>query len=162
KSRGLAMAVSMARELGVKRVAIPTAGNAGGALAAYAARAGLECYVFMPEDTPVVNRAEAALFGAKAFVVNGLITDCAKIVRADRERLRKGSAVRRAGGEPAHHRIGAARAAGSRGLHDPGRGARVWRAGDRRGRIKTGGMDAPGNEIGGNIPLPGVRGMHRS
>jgi threonine synthase len=87
KSRGLAMAVSMARELGVKRVAIPTAGNAGGALAAYAARAGMECYVFMPEDTPVVNKAEAALFGAKAFVVNGLITDCAKIVREGAQRM---------------------------------------------------------------------------
>ncbi len=81
KSRGLSVAVSMAKELGVKHIAIPTAGNAGGALAAYAARAGLEAFVFMPEDTPVVNQYEAALFGARAFLVNGLITDCAKIIR---------------------------------------------------------------------------------
>ncbi len=81
KSRGMAVAVSMAKELGVKRVAIPTAGNAGGALAAYAARAGIECFVFMPDDTPIVNQAEAALFGAKTFLVNGLINDCGTIVR---------------------------------------------------------------------------------
>src|SRR5262245_19269595 len=59
KARGLCLAVSRARELGVRRVAIPTAGNAGGALAAYAARAGLEAYVFMPADTPLANRGEA-------------------------------------------------------------------------------------------------------
>ena len=81
KARGMAMAVTMARSLGVTRVAVPTAGNAGGALAAYCARAGIECFVFMPEDTPAVNRAEAALFGARAFLVNGLITDCGAIVR---------------------------------------------------------------------------------
>jgi threonine synthase len=87
KSRGMAMAVTMARALGVQRVAIPTAGNAGGALAAYAARAGMECWVFMPEDTPAVNRAEAALHGARAFLVNGLINACGAIVRAGAERL---------------------------------------------------------------------------
>lgn len=87
KSRGMSVAVSMAKELGVKRVAIPTAGNAGGALAAYAARAGMECFVFMPEDTPVVNRAEASLHGARAFLVNGLINDCGSIVRAGVERM---------------------------------------------------------------------------
>lgn len=87
KARGMAMAVSMAKSLGVTRLAAPTAGNAGGALAAYAARAGLECYVFMPEDTPAVNRAEAALFGARAFVVNGLINDCGAIVRDGAERF---------------------------------------------------------------------------
>jgi threonine synthase len=81
KARGMAMAVSLARELGIERVAAPTAGNAGGALAAYAARAGMECFVFMPADTPVVNRAEAALHGARAFVVDGLISDCGAIVR---------------------------------------------------------------------------------
>jgi threonine synthase len=81
KARGMAMAVSMANELGVDRVAAPTAGNAGGALAAYAARADMECYVFMPADTPVVNRAEAALYGANAYVVDGLISDCGAIVR---------------------------------------------------------------------------------
>jgi threonine synthase len=81
KSRGLAMAVSMARRFGVRRLAIPTAGNAGGALAAYAARAGIEAFVFMPQDTPVVNQMECALAGAKTFLVNGLITDCGAIVR---------------------------------------------------------------------------------
>src|SRR6185436_2962009 len=87
KSRGMAVAVSMARQLGIKRVAIPTAGNAGGALAAYAARAGMECFVFMPDDTPAVNRAEAAMYGARAFVVNGLITDCGAIVREGASRM---------------------------------------------------------------------------
>ncbi len=81
KSRGLAMAVSRALELGVERVAIPTAGNAGGAMAAYAARAGMEAYVFMPADTPIVNQHEAAYYGAKAFLVDGLITDCGSLVR---------------------------------------------------------------------------------
>ena len=81
KSRGMAVAVSMAKELGVKQVGIPSAGNAGGALAAYAARAGIECFVFVPEDTPIVNVAECALHGAHVFLVDGLIGDCAKIVR---------------------------------------------------------------------------------
>ena len=87
KSRGLCMAISMAKQLGVKRVAIPTAGNAGGAMAAYAARAGMESYVFMPEDTPAINQAEAKLFGAHVFLVNGLITDCGAIVREGAERF---------------------------------------------------------------------------
>lgn len=87
KSRGMAAAVSMAKWLGVKRVALPTAGNAGGAAAAYAARAGLECFVFMPHDTPVVNQFEAHLYGAKAFRVNGLINDCGKIVKDGTERM---------------------------------------------------------------------------
>jgi threonine synthase len=82
KSRGMTTAVSMAKWLGVKRLALPTAGNAGGAAAAYGARAGLEVYVLMPEDTPVVNKMEAALYGAKAFMVNGLIDDCGKMVKA--------------------------------------------------------------------------------
>jgi threonine synthase len=81
KSRGMTMAVSMAKHLGLKRLAIPTAGNAGGALAAYAARAGLEAFVFMPEDTPLINKVEAHLYGARVFLVNGLITDCGRIVR---------------------------------------------------------------------------------
>jgi len=81
KSRGLVMAVTMARHFGIRRLAIPTAGNAGGAMAAYAARAGLEAYVFMPKDTPVVNQMECALAGAKTYLVNGLITDCGAIVR---------------------------------------------------------------------------------
>src|SRR5262245_37484556 len=87
KSRGMAVAVSMAKELGIRRVAIPTAGNAGGALAAYASGAGMDCFVFMPEDTPAVNRAEAALYGAKAFLVNGLINDCGTIVREGAARM---------------------------------------------------------------------------
>jgi threonine synthase len=87
KSRGMAAAVSMAKWLGVKRVALPTAGNAGGAAAAYAARAGIECFVFMPADTPVVNQFEARLYGAKAFRVNGLINDCGKIVKDGVERM---------------------------------------------------------------------------
>ncbi len=81
KSRGMAMAVTLAKSLGVKSLAVPTAGNAGGALAAYAARAGIACFVFTPRDTPIVNQYECALHGAKTFLVNGLITDCAHIVR---------------------------------------------------------------------------------
>jgi threonine synthase len=81
KSRGMAVAVSMARHLGLKRLAIPTAGNAGGALAAYGARAGMEIYVFMPQDTPRSNQVEAHLCGARVFLVNGLITDCGRLVR---------------------------------------------------------------------------------
>jgi len=80
KSRGMTAAVSMAKWLGVKRLALPTAGNAGGAAAAYGARAGMEVFVFMPEDTPAVNQMEAMQFGARAFRVNGLINDCGKIV----------------------------------------------------------------------------------
>jgi len=87
KARGLALAVSRAKELGLRRVAIPTAGNAGGALAAYAARAGLEAYVFLPADTPLVNRGEAVLFGARCFLVDGLITDCAALVQAGAARM---------------------------------------------------------------------------
>jgi threonine synthase len=87
KSRGMAAAVSMAKWLGVKRVALPTAGNAGGAAAAYAARAGMECFVFMPHDTPAVNQFEPVLYGAKAFRVNGLINDCGKIVKDGAERM---------------------------------------------------------------------------
>jgi threonine synthase len=80
KARGMALAISMAREFGIKRVAVPTAGNAGGAMAAYAARAGLEAFVFMPEDTPIINQKECFLSGARTFLINGLITDCGRIV----------------------------------------------------------------------------------
>src|SRR5439155_25371618 len=69
------------KHLGLTRLAVPTAGNAGGALAAYGARASMEVFVFMPEDTPVINQLEAYLCGAKVFLVNGLINDCGKIVR---------------------------------------------------------------------------------
>jgi len=85
KSRGQAVAISMAKELGISRVAIPTAGNAGGAMAAYAARAGMEAFVFMPADTPAINQFEAVLAGAHVFAVDGLITDCGKIVRLGKE-----------------------------------------------------------------------------
>ena len=81
KSRGQAVALSMARHFGITRVAIPTAGNAGGAMAAYAARADMESFVFMPRDTPIVNQIECVLAGAKVFLVDGLITDCGRLVR---------------------------------------------------------------------------------
>ena len=87
KSRGMTAAVSMARHFGLRRLAIPTAGNAGGALAAYGARAGMEVYVFMPEDTPLINQMEAHLAGARVFLVNGLITDCGRLVREGTERM---------------------------------------------------------------------------
>jgi threonine synthase len=80
-------AVSMARHFSLRRLAIPTAGNAGGALAAYGARAGMEVYVFMPDDTPRINQLEAYLAGARVFLVNGLITDCGRVVREGTERM---------------------------------------------------------------------------
>ncbi|HET8546375.1 MAG TPA: threonine synthase [Bryobacteraceae bacterium] len=80
KARGLSCAVSMCRELGIRRVAIPTAGNAGGALAAYAAAAGLEAHVFMPRDVPLANYLEARAFGARVRLVDGLISDCGRRV----------------------------------------------------------------------------------
>ncbi len=87
KSRGQSTAMSMVKELGIKRVAMPTAGNAGGAMAVYAARAGVEAYVFMPDDTPEINQYECAIAGAKAFLVNGLIDDCGKIVAEGAEKM---------------------------------------------------------------------------
>src|SRR2546422_7256143 len=81
KARGLAVAVSMARELGIKKLAMPSAGNAGGALAAYAARAGLEAAVFMPEGTPLANRLECSLLGARVETVAGSIKDCGRVMR---------------------------------------------------------------------------------
>ncbi|HND53715.1 MAG TPA: threonine synthase [Pirellulaceae bacterium] len=87
KSRGLAMAVTMAKHFGVKKLALPSAGNAGGAAAWYGARAGIETHVFMPEDTPMVNRYECHLAGARTYLVNGLINDCGKIVREGKEKL---------------------------------------------------------------------------
>jgi len=80
KARGMALAISKANEFGIRQVAVPTAGNAGGALAAYSARAGMEAYVFMPADTPAINKKECYLTGAKTYLVNGLITDCGRIV----------------------------------------------------------------------------------
>jgi threonine synthase len=87
KSRGQTVAISMCKQFGINRVAIPTAGNAGGSMAAYAARAGMEAYVFMPRDTPAINQMEAVLAGAKVFLVNGLINDCGKIVNGGTDRM---------------------------------------------------------------------------
>jgi threonine synthase len=87
KCRGLAMAVSMAKELGAKRLAIPSAGNAGGAMAAYGARAGMEVYVFMPEDVPEGNIIECDLLGASYYLVNGLIGDCGLVVKGGVEAM---------------------------------------------------------------------------
>jgi threonine synthase len=80
KARGLSCAVSMCVELGVRKVAIPSAGNAGGALAAYAAAAGIDAHVFMPRDVPSANYLEARAFGATVTLVDGLIGDCARRV----------------------------------------------------------------------------------
>jgi len=80
KDRGLSMAISRAKELGVKKAAIPSAGNAGGSFAAYAARAGIEAHVFMPRDTPMANQIEVKQYGAKLTLVDGLITDCGRII----------------------------------------------------------------------------------
>lgn len=80
KARGMTAAISMAKELGVKKVAVPSAGNAAGAMAAYAARAGMEAYIFMPSDTPEANVVECRQTGAFVTLIDGLITDCGKIV----------------------------------------------------------------------------------
>src|SRR5881398_3168587 len=77
----MSVAVSMAKYLGASKLAAPSAGNAGGALALYAARAGLEAHVFMPADVPLANRAECLAAGARVTLVDGLITDCARMVR---------------------------------------------------------------------------------
>jgi len=80
KDRGLSVAISMAKEMGVKKVAIPSAGNAGGSLSAFAARAGIEAYVFMPKDTPVANQIEVRQYGANLTLVDGLINDCGRLI----------------------------------------------------------------------------------
>lgn len=85
KARGLALALSMAKELGVTKIAMPTNGNAGAAAAAYAARAGIEAVIFCPEETPEINVREIAAFGARVYRVNGQIDDCAKLVAAGKE-----------------------------------------------------------------------------
>jgi threonine synthase len=87
KARGISVAVTMANELGVKRLAMPTNGNAGAALAAYGSRAGMEVFVFCPADTPEVNVREIALQGAHVWRVNGLINDCGKIVADGAEEM---------------------------------------------------------------------------
>ena len=85
KARGMAAAISMAKEFGVKKVAVPSAGNAAGAMAAYAARAGMEANIFMPSDTPRANIVECEQTGAKVTLVDGLITDCGKIIAERKE-----------------------------------------------------------------------------
>jgi threonine synthase len=82
KARGLSAALSMAKTLGVRTIALPTAGNAGGAAAAYAAQAGVRCVVAMPADTPAANVIEARAFGADVRLVDGLISDCGKLIAA--------------------------------------------------------------------------------
>lgn len=80
KARGMAVAISMAKELGVTKLAVPSAGNAAGALAAYAAKAGIPAFIFMPRDTPKANIVECQQTGAHVTLIDGLITDCGKIV----------------------------------------------------------------------------------
>ena len=87
KARGLCMAVSMAKEFGITKVAMPTNGNAGAALAAYGSRAGMEPYIFCPDDTPTINVREIAAQGAKVWSVNGLINDCGRIVGEGKEAM---------------------------------------------------------------------------
>jgi threonine synthase len=82
KARGLSCAVSMAVELGIPKLAIPSAGNAASAMAAYAAAAGLEAHIFMPRDVPQANFVECMAYGAHVTLVDGLISDCAKLVAA--------------------------------------------------------------------------------
>ncbi len=87
KARGLGAAVTMAVQLGARAFAIPSAGNAGGALAAYAARAGLPAHVFVPADTPEINQREVLLYGATLHRVDGLIHDCGRVVAERRDEL---------------------------------------------------------------------------
>jgi threonine synthase len=85
KARGLSAAVTMARAYGLKKLAIPSAGNAASAMAAYAAAAGMEAHIFMPQDVPVANRVECLSYGAQVTLVDGLISDCARIVAERKE-----------------------------------------------------------------------------
>ena len=86
KARGLALAITMARHYGIKKVAVPSAGNAGGAVAAYAAAAGIEAHIFMPKDVPLANQVECVGYGAHMTLVDGLISDCARIVGERKEK----------------------------------------------------------------------------
>ena len=88
KARGLAAAVSKAKELGIKKVIIPTAGNAGGAMAAYAARAAMQACIYMPKDAPIANIEESRMFGAEVVLVDGLISDAARL--ADEKARKEG------------------------------------------------------------------------
>jgi threonine synthase len=91
KARGMSVAVTIARDYGLKKLAAPSAGNAGGALAAYAAAAGIEAHIFMPKDVPLANRMECDYYGAHVTLVDGLISDCGRTVaeRMEKERLSK-------------------------------------------------------------------------
>jgi len=86
KARGMSAAISMARHYGLKKLAAPSAGNAGGALAAYSAAAGLDAYVFMPKDVPLANRLEVEASGAHLTLVDGLISDCGRMVAERKEK----------------------------------------------------------------------------
>jgi threonine synthase len=86
KARGLALAVTMASHYGLRKLAVPSAGNAAGALAAYAAAAGIEANIFMPKDVPNANYVEAVLYGANVTLVDGLISDCGRIVAERKEK----------------------------------------------------------------------------
>lgn len=86
KARGLSAAVTMARHFGLKKLAIPSAGNAAGALAAYAAAANIEAHIFMPQDVPMANRIECDYYGARVTLVDGLISDCARKVAELKEK----------------------------------------------------------------------------
>ena len=80
KARGLSLAITMARHYGIQKIAVPSAGNAGGAAAAYAAAAGIEAHIFMPKDVPLANQVECVAYGAHMTLVDGLISDCARMV----------------------------------------------------------------------------------
>jgi threonine synthase len=86
KARGMSAAVTMARHYGLKKLAVPSAGNAGGALAAYAAAARIEAHIFMPKDVPMANRMECDYYGAHVTLVDGLISDCARMVAELKEK----------------------------------------------------------------------------
>src|SRR5215813_13650468 len=86
KARGLALAVTMAKHYGLKKLAVPSAGNAAGALAAYAAAAGIEANIFMPKDVPFANYVEAKMYGANVTLVDGLISDCGRLVAERKEK----------------------------------------------------------------------------
>jgi threonine synthase len=86
KARGMSVAVSMARHYGLKKLAAPSAGNAGSALAAYAAAAGIEAHIFMPKDVPTANRIECESYGAHVTLVDGLISDCGRMVAEGRQK----------------------------------------------------------------------------
>jgi threonine synthase len=85
KARGLGLAVTMAKHYGLRKLAVPSAGNAAGALAAYAAAADIEAHIFMPRDVPFANYVEAVAYGAKVTLVDGLISDCARMVAERKE-----------------------------------------------------------------------------